>query len=71
VDAGIKFGKGDMELGDAALKMGEGIGFAAGVGGTSQAVAMAKYLRRYNDGEEDDSVPMAAVHFLQGKKENR
>lgn len=41
----------DVEFFDWAVKAGEAIGYALGIGGTAQVAASTKYLRRVNEGE--------------------
>lgn len=41
----------DVEAFDWAVKAGEAIGYAFGIGGTAQAASTTKYLRRVNEGE--------------------
>lgn len=60
--------EGKVDEIDWAIKSGEAIGYAFGIGGTAQAAGAAKYLRRVETGEENPSNPAEAVfNTIQGK----
>jgi hypothetical protein len=63
---------GDEEWGDWAIKSGEAIGYALGVGGTAQMAASTKYLKRYSEGEEQPDNPVEfAYDLVRGKPKGR
>lgn len=72
LDSTTKLVKGEEEVEDWMIKMGGFLGFAFGVGGTSQAEASAKYLRRVQTGEENpDNVAELAFNAARGKKREK
>ena len=45
----------------------ESLGYAFGIGGTSQIIGSAKYFRRYAADETDDTAPEAALNVIRAK----
>jgi hypothetical protein len=45
--------EGKVETIDWAIKAGDAIGYAFGIGGTAQTVGISKYLRRVEKGEQE------------------
>jgi hypothetical protein len=68
----IKFIKGEEDWKDYSIHAGEAIGWAMGIGGTVQAAASAKYLKRYSEGEEQPANAGELVYnTVQGKRKSR
>ena len=71
VPAAMRFHDGKDDWQDFAVHGAEALGYAFGVGGTSQAAAMARYLKRYNDGEEAPANPAEFTYdMVRGKKKD-
>lgn len=67
-----KFSNGDEEWPDMTIKIGEALGYGFGISGTAQLTASTKYLRRYQQGEENPSNPaQLAADTIRGKRKER
>ena len=63
----VELAKGEREWGDWSMAALESLGYAFGIGGTSQIIGSAKYFRRYAADETDDTAPEAALNVIRAK----
>ena len=72
LDSSIKLAKDEEEWTDWGIKMGSFLGYSFGIGGTSQAEATTKYLRRVETGYENpDNAAVLAFNAARGKRRER